>query len=222
MTNETVIAPGVEGSLAELLDVLGRTTDAMLAIDGEFRIIAWNTAATDLLGYSPAEAVGRPCHEILCWRDRTGNAVCNGFCPAVLPGNPNQVIETREVLGRSADGETLWLSASTIVPPVELRDRCRLVHLMREVSLPPELERVIVERLGGWSPASADDDDPLDVLTPRERDVLQLLTEGLDGVAIAERLFLSPATVRNHVQHILAKLGVHSRVEAVALALRRR
>ncbi|GMQ84985.1 MAG: hypothetical protein BMS9Abin07_0550 [Acidimicrobiia bacterium] len=222
MTSETVIAPGVEESLAELLDVLGRTTDAMLAIDGEFTIIAWNAAATELLGYSPDETLGRPCHEILCWRDRTGNAVCNGFCPAVPPASPNQLIETREVLGRSAAGKTLWLSASTIVPPVELRDRCRLVHLMREVSLPPELERVIVERLEGWSPASADDDDPLDVLTPRERDVLQLLTEGLDGAAIAERLFLSPATVRNHIQHILDKLGVHSRVEAVALALRRR
>jgi DNA-binding NarL/FixJ family response regulator len=148
--------------------------------------------------------------------------VCNGFCPAVLPGEPDQVIETREVLGRSASGKTLWLSASTIVPPAELRDRCRLVHLIREVALPPELERVVVERLEGRSPATADDDDPLDVLTPRERDVLQLLTEGLDGPAIAEQLFLSPATVRNHIQHILAKLGVHSRVEAVALALRRR
>jgi LuxR family maltose regulon positive regulatory protein len=52
--------------------------------------------------------------------------------------------------------------------------------------------------------------------------VLQLLTDGLDGPAIAKQLFLSPATVRNHIQHILAKLGVHSRVEAVALALRRR
>jgi PAS domain S-box-containing protein len=222
MTSMTALAPGIDGSLAELLDVLGRTTDAMLAIDDDFRIIAWNDAATELLGYPPDEAVGSSCHEILCWRDRTGNAVCNGFCPAVLPGEPDQVIETREVLGRSAAGKTLWLSASTIVPPAELRDRCRLVHLIREVALPPELERVVVERLEGRSPATADDDDPLDVLTPRERDVLQLLTEGLDGPAIAEQLFLSPATVRNHIQHILAKLGVHSRVEAVALALRRR
>jgi PAS domain S-box-containing protein len=222
MTSMTALAPGIDGSLAELLDVLGRTTDAMLAIDEDFRIIAWNDAATELLGYPAEEAVGSPCHEILCWRDRAGNTVCNGFCPAVLPGEPDQVIETREVLGRSASGKKLWLSASTIVPPAELRDRCRLVHLIREVALPPELERVVVERLEGRSPATIDDDDPLDVLTPRERDVLQLLTEGLDGAAIAERLFLSPATVRNHIQHILAKLGVHSRVEAVALALRPR
>ena len=222
MTSGIVLAPEVDGSLAELLDVLGSTTDAMVAIDEDFRIIGWNDAATELLGYAPDEAVGQPCHEILCWRDRTGDTVCSGFCPAVLPGEPDQVIETQDVLGRSAAGKTLWLSASTIVPPAELRDRCRLVHLIREVSLPPELERVVVERLGGSSPATDDVDDPLDVLTPRERDVLQLLTEGLDGAAIAQKLFLSPATVRNHIQHILAKLGVHSRVEAVALALRPR
>ena len=125
------------------------------------------------------------------------------------------------MLGRSAAGKTLWLSASTIVPPLELREQCRLIHLIREVSLPPELERVVVERLGGRDPAIDNGDNRLDVLTPRERDVLRLLSEGLDGAAIAERLFLSPATVRNHIQHVLSKLGVHSRTEAVALALRR-
>jgi PAS domain S-box-containing protein len=222
MTSGTVLAPGVDGSLAELLDVLGRTTDAMVAIDEEYRIIGWNEAATELLGYAADEAVGKPCHEILCWRDRTGDTVCSGFCPAVLPAEPDQVIETQEVLGRSSTGKTLWLSASTIVPPAELRDRCRLVHLIREISLPPELERVVAERVEGWSPPAADGDNPLDVLTPREREVLHLLTEGLDGAAIADQLFLSPATVRNHIQNILNKLEVHSRVQAVALALRRR
>ncbi len=222
MTSGIVLAPDVDGPLADLLDVLGRTTDAMVAIDADYQIIGWNPAATALLGYAPDEAVGQPCHEILCWRDRTGDQVCSGFCPAVLPADPDQVIETAEVLGRSAAGKTLWLSASTIVPPIELRDRCRLVHLIREVALPPELERVIAERVEGWTPPAAEGEGPLDVLTPREREVLELLTEGLDGAAIAERLYVSPATVRNHIQHILAKLNVHSRVEAVALALRSR
>ncbi|MDK1038743.1 MAG: LuxR C-terminal-related transcriptional regulator [Actinomycetota bacterium] len=222
MTGITAIDPHVQGSLADLLDVLGRTGDAMVAINGSFGIIAWNDAATELLGYTAEEALGRPCHEILCWRDRCGDAVCDGTCPAADPGEPDEVIGATEVLGRSASGRTLWLSASTIVPPIELRDECRLVHLIREVSLPPELERVIVERLDGWSPGTDQRDDRLDVLTPREREVLQLLTEGLDGARIAKRLFLSQATVRNHIQHILAKLGVHSRVEAVAFALRRR
>jgi DNA-binding NarL/FixJ family response regulator len=57
-------------------------------------------------------------------------------------------------------------------------------------------------------------------LTARERDVLRLLADGLDQRSIAAELFLSPKTVATHIQHILAKLGVHSRAQAVALAHR--
>jgi DNA-binding CsgD family transcriptional regulator len=59
-----------------------------------------------------------------------------------------------------------------------------------------------------------------DRLTERELEILQLLAEGLSGRAIAARLYLSPHTVRNHVQRIIQKLNVHSRLEAVALAVR--
>jgi DNA-binding NarL/FixJ family response regulator len=55
-------------------------------------------------------------------------------------------------------------------------------------------------------------------LTPREREILVLLAEGLTNKAIAERLSLSVHTVRTHVQTVLAKLGAHSKLEAVAVA----
>jgi DNA-binding NarL/FixJ family response regulator len=57
-------------------------------------------------------------------------------------------------------------------------------------------------------------------LTSRELEVLALLAEGLSGDAIAARLYLSPNTVRNHVQNLLPKLGAHSRLEAVSIATR--
>lgn len=57
-------------------------------------------------------------------------------------------------------------------------------------------------------------------LTAREQEVLELLVEGAATATIAERLFVSPNTVRNHVQRILVKLEVHSKLEAVAVALR--
>ena len=57
-------------------------------------------------------------------------------------------------------------------------------------------------------------------LTPREREVLGLLAQGQSKEAIAQRLFLSANTVRNHIQNILGKLGAHSRLEAVATATR--
>jgi len=57
-------------------------------------------------------------------------------------------------------------------------------------------------------------------LTRRELDVLSLLVEGLSQPEIAEKLFISPKTVGKHIEHILAKLGVHNRAQAVALAFR--
>jgi DNA-binding NarL/FixJ family response regulator len=59
-----------------------------------------------------------------------------------------------------------------------------------------------------------------DRLTPRERDVLELLTQGATNRAIAQSLFISEKTVALHVSRILAKLGVANRGEAAALARR--
>jgi DNA-binding NarL/FixJ family response regulator len=64
------------------------------------------------------------------------------------------------------------------------------------------------------------DVDPLVELTPREREVLDLLAEGLRNREIADRLVLSEATVKTHVRHVLEKLRVRNRAEAVAFAVR--
>jgi DNA-binding NarL/FixJ family response regulator len=84
---------------------------------------------------------------------------------------------------------------------------------------PKELTRVLGELV--WSSSA---DDPFEILvdrlTPREREVLSCLVEGLDRPEVAVRLQLSTNTVRTHVQSILAKLGVNSCVAAVALVRR--
>jgi DNA-binding NarL/FixJ family response regulator len=61
----------------------------------------------------------------------------------------------------------------------------------------------------------------VDEPTDREREVLELLAEGMTNPQIAERLFLSPKTVGIHVSRLLAKLDAHTRGEAVAVARRR-
>lgn len=57
-------------------------------------------------------------------------------------------------------------------------------------------------------------------LTRRELEILQLLARGLNNDVISRQLYISPTTTRNHIQNILGKLGVHSKLEAVAYAVR--
>lgn len=68
--------------------------------------------------------------------------------------------------------------------------------------------------------ASATVTDRLPSLTPRERDVLRLLADGLSNEEIGKRLFISPETVRTHVRKAMGKLDADTRTQAVASALR--
>ncbi len=79
-------------------------------------------------------------------------------------------------------------------------------------TLSPEVTRDFI--MSAQKPKLGDD------LTPREREVLALLVEGLTNPEIAERLSISRATATAHVSHILSKLGVSNRAEAIVLAVR--
>jgi DNA-binding NarL/FixJ family response regulator len=59
-----------------------------------------------------------------------------------------------------------------------------------------------------------------EILTQREREILQLLADGLSNAEVARRLYISQETVKSHVRHILAKLEADTRTQAVAIALR--
>jgi DNA-binding NarL/FixJ family response regulator len=76
-----------------------------------------------------------------------------------------------------------------------------------------DLSKLVRHLRGDTAPLGAD-------LTNRELEVLQLLAEGVTTDALAERLFISKHTARSHVRNILAKLGAHSKLEAVAIAAR--
>lgn len=62
--------------------------------------------------------------------------------------------------------------------------------------------------------------DKDDILTAREREILQLLADGMSNAEVAAKLFISQETVKSHVRHILAKLEADTRTHAVAIALR--
>ena len=85
-----------------------------------------------------------------------------------------------------------------------------------QTTLAPEATQVLLQA----ARARHTGPEPGHDLTPREREVLTLLVEGLNNPQIGERLNISVTTARSHVSNILSKLGVSNRAEAITLALR--
>jgi DNA-binding NarL/FixJ family response regulator len=100
-----------------------------------------------------------------------------------------------------------------------------VVHVLESISNPDDESRLsIPDRSASIIPSdeSAEANASSVELTARETEVLRMLTTCSTTPEIARRLSISEGTVRNHVRNILNKLDVHSRLEAVCLAIRRR
>jgi len=104
-------------------------------------------------------------------------------------------------------------------PPDELVRGIRAV-MQGDALLAPAITRRLLDRFVERPPRSAGTPPELVELSPRELDVLRLIANGRSNAEIARDLFLSEATVKTHVNHLLTKLRLRDRVQAVALAYR--
>ena len=104
-------------------------------------------------------------------------------------------------------------------PPEQLADGVRAV-MAGDALLAPEITRRLLERFIERPPPGKTAPPELEDLTAREVEVLRLIAEGRSNAEIAADLVLSEATVKTHVNHILTKLRLRDRVQAVALAYR--
>ncbi len=213
-----------------ILDLISKTADGVCAVDRKQRIVHWNDAAEALTGFKAREALGKCCNEIFAGRDVSGCLVCHAHCPKMGMALNQKMIATQDLLVRTKAGRDAWLSVSTIVAPTAWQDQFVLVRLFRDASRQKENDRFVQQLLSivpklslsrGTEPPTHSPPSPSSVgLTGREQEVLRLLASGGSNNAIAKQLFISPSTARNHIHNILAKFGVHSRLEAVTLAIR--
>jgi DNA-binding NarL/FixJ family response regulator len=87
-----------------------------------------------------------------------------------------------------------------------------------EALLAPSVTRRVIEEYAQRTPPRRQDDPALERLTEREREVLRLLATGKSNAELASQLFLGEGTVKTHVSHVLGKLGLRDRVQAVVYA----
>jgi PAS domain S-box-containing protein len=206
----------------ELGRMLQRTGDGAFATDPDGRIVAWNRAAERILGFPARDVVNRTCCEVFGGEDDAGNRLCYPGCHIRSLVGLKEPVASYEMRTHSRTGKVVWLSVSVLPLPAADERAPVVVHLFRDITATKELLTLVHERIaavGGDRPGEPVADG---ALTRREREILRLLAQGLDTAATADRLHVSRATVRNHVQNIFAKLGVHSRLAAVAYATRHR
>lgn len=210
---------------SETLERIARSGQAVFAMDSSDRIILWNGKCEQVLGRKSRDVLGKKCYEVLGGRDVHGNVYCYRSCPVAFqarekPGDPVQNFSLSVELGKSGPK---WFEMALFAIPSYHPALSTVVHVVRESQKKPSaLERDLAaeakppaEQL--W-PMTAGSSGPLAELTSREREILRGLSEGLSTSALAAKLSIAPVTVRNHVQNILQKLEVHTKLAAVALA----
>jgi PAS domain S-box-containing protein len=201
-----------------LEQALAKTGDGAFVVAADGCVRLWNRVAQRILGWTAKEVAERPCCEILEGIDGNGNRLCYRGCHVMSLVRRGEPVQHFEMQTRTKAGRAVWLDVSILEVPSTDRGDPLTVHLFRDVTATKTLLELVRNRLRAPE-TSGNGASPL---TRREGEILRLIATGANTKMLAERLHVSPATVRNHVQNIFTKLGVHSRLEAVVWANRHR
>ena len=210
--------------LPEALESLTRmiTADAVFVVDPEYRLARWDAGAESLTGFLAEEMVGKPCYDALNGEGQDGMPFGIHVHSAVRlawAGRPYHGYDAR-VFTRS--GGERWIAVSSLA--VETEEGPYVICLMRdaqEAHETLEMARHLIQLSRHEHPikgGAGRERRDAPVLTPRQREVLGLMASGKTAGEIGRELFLSQATVRNHIRALLQALGAHSQLEALARA----
>ena len=182
---------------------------AVIATDADGVVCSWNARAAVLYGWSKEEALGRHISELTVPADDSGAA--EEIMAALQRGESWQGAFRL----RRKDGAVFTAFVKDSPIQDEEGRLLGIVGVSIEIG-DPELARAVRTIV---TDSNHDGRRRSRTLSPREREVLGLLARGLTGEQIAERLVLSPETVRTHIRNAREKLGASTRVEAVTMAL---
>jgi len=212
-----------------LTELLESTADGAFAVNRNLEIVYWNQAAQEMLGFDQDNTIGQTCYQVLQGLDEGNRPLCTAFCHVADAVSKREPVTSYNMRALTSKGVRQWLNMSVVYQKGAEDGDALIIHLFRDRTYNKDFETLFSKVLeaalnGDGLPAEVStpsDAKPLfEGLTAREKEILVLLAEGLGTRDLAQRLVISPNTVRNHIQHILQKLHVHSRAEAVAIAIR--
>lgn len=182
-------------------------------------LIFLNYRAENLLGRSMLDCVGNRCFEVVRGRTARGKRFCSEHCPAVHELHFKREIEPFRIrVGTKRRAR--WVQVVLIAAQPPDFSGKRLVHCVIDDEREQRFKRYLTKVMSR-TPGTRLNNRGLTSfqLTQREEEILALLADDQSLHDIAGKLHVSYTTIRNHVQHILTKLGVHSIMEAVAFYL---
>ena len=194
-------------------EIIFKTSETAYAVDHGGQIVAWNKAAERDFGYRDTEALGSNCWELLCGKDSFGNQYCCEGCPVRNTAFSNMSVNRFRMSFKTAYHGSKDFSVSALLLR-SISGKDVMVHLCRNESSANELPP------NGFARNQVPQHNQLGNLSQREHEVLTLLADGSSTNEISMLLCISIYTVRNHVQHILFKLQVNSRLKAISLGRR--
>ena len=198
-------------------ELFAETADGVFVSAPSGEILFCNQAAEKILEASAQQVVGQECREFFNGRDSSGNQLCQYPCPVKMTLGHGDLVQHFEMATRTRTGKPLWIDVSCVALPCVAGQSPTVVHLFRDVTAAHQLEVLVRQQLTQTQLAMGEETLPLLAeLTRRELQVVAMMRTGATTAAIAEQLFISKTTVRNHIQNIFSKLKVHSRLEAVA------
>jgi DNA-binding CsgD family transcriptional regulator len=182
-------------------------------------LVYLNYRAENLLGRLTPDCVGKPCFEVVRGRTAKGKRFCTKHCPAVRELHTKREIEPFGIRV-GARRRSRWVQVVLIAAQPPDFSGQRLVHCVIDDEKEQKFKRYLTKVMSRTPGARLKNRGLRSFqLTHREEEILALLADDQSLHGIARKLHVSYTTIRNHVQHILAKLGVHSIMEAVAFYL---